>query len=295
MTHCFLLKRVGWHYDSPMVRSLTLALAMAWSICSVCRAEHAVFTRPSPAPQGLFFFLRQDDRIDAHLFSSRDYMLQVLDEGDSGTQQGGTLAEAMRRSGCAAGVNGGYFAADATHTPLGLLRHRGKSITRLATQGFTVAGVLYDTGEKLLLERSHTLSAPIERMQEAIQGGPFLVEQGRLVPGLDRQKAARRTFVATDGKGNWCLAVSSPMSLHQLAEWLATPGAMGAFTVRHALNLDGGTSSAYWDGTDGTYLPSFKPVRNYVGIKPRPAPKADTASPDNTKPATRKAKRASRK
>lgn len=293
MTHCILLEEDGWHYDKPMVRSLTLALAMAWAICSISKAEHAVFTRPSPA-QGLFFFLHQGDRIDAHLFNSRAFMLQVLDEGDSGTQQGGTLAEAMRASGCIAGVNGGYFAADADHTPLGLLRHRGKSVTRLATQGFTVAGVLYDTGEKLALERSHALSTPIEHTQEAIQGGPFLVEHGHIVAGLDKQKLARRTFVATDGKGNWCLAVSSPMSLHQLAEWLATPGAMGTFRVLHALNLDGGTSSAYWDSSDGTHLPSFKAVRNYVGIIARP-PKADTASLDNTKPARQKAKRASRK
>lgn len=272
----------------------TLICALIWVACGCCQAGHLVFTRPAQTT-GLFFFLGQDDRIDAHFFNSRTFMLQVLDEGDSGLQKGGTLANAMRHSGCAAGVNGGYFSADSHHTPLGLLKHQGKTITKIATGGFTVAGVLYDTGQKLALERSKKLTTPIERMQEAIQGGPFLVENGHIVAGLDNKKRARRTFVATDGKDNWCLAVSSPMSLHQLATWLSTPSSMGKFHVKHALNMDGGTSSAYWDGSDGTHLPGFKAVRNYIGIIARPAPKANNAAPNNTQPAKRRAKQASRK
>lgn len=272
----------------------TFFCALFWAACGCCQAGHLVFTRPAQTT-GLFFFLGQEDRIDAHFFNSRSFMLQVLDEGDSGLRKGGTLENAMRRSGCVAGVNGGYFAADSRHTPLGLLKHQGKTVTAIATRGFTVAGVLYDTGQKLVLERSKKLTTPIGRMQEAIQGGPFLVEKGRAVAGLDNKKQARRTFVATDGKDNWCLAVSSPMSLHQLAQWLSTPGAMGQFRVLHALNMDGGTSSAYWDGSDGTHLPGFKAVRNYIGITARPSPKANTALPNNTKPAKQKATQASRR
>lgn len=241
---------------------------IAYLICGSLYAQHAVFTKPTQG-KGLMSLITNNDRIDAHFFTSPASMLQVLDEGNSGSALGGTLEKAMLKTGCTAGVNGGYFAADANHTPLGLLRHAGKTVTPLATQGFTVAGVLYDTGKELKLERVRALSSSVEKMQEAIQGGPFLIDKGLLVGGLDRKKIARRTFVATDGHNKWCIGVTSALTLHDLATWLAKTGALGNFQVYRALNLDGGTSSAYWDSTDNINLPGFKTVRNYIGIKTR--------------------------
>lgn len=270
-------------------------MVWAWLACGLAMAEHAVFVRASQASGPLSFLVRQQDRIDAHFFQSSKWRLVVLDEGNSGSAQGGSLAAAMRHAGCSAGINGGYFAADSARTPLGLLKHRGRAVTRLASRGFTVAGALYDTGQELKLERSLALTSPVEKMQEAIQGGPFLIENGSIVKGLDKRKQARRTFIATNGKGLWCMAVSSPLSLHGLAEWLASPGAMGDFKVQTALNLDGGSSSAFWDASDGTYLPGLKPVRNYIGIIPRPGRKANNGEPRNRQPAKQKAKPASRK
>ena len=206
--------------------------------------------------------------VQAVFFNSQDTALCIADEGP-GKPAYGSLRTAMERLGCKAGVNGGYFSADAARTPLGLLRHAGKSVTPLSTNGFTVSGVLYDTGKDIRLERSKSLSFPVERMQEAIQGGPFLVERGKPVAGLNNVKSARRTFVATDGAGNWCLAVTSPVTLHELADTLAKQGVSGKLKVQTALNLDGGSSSALWEETSGRRMSNLKPVRNYVGIMPR--------------------------
>lgn len=175
----------------------------------------------------------------------------------------------MAQESCTAGVNGGYFSAGTTRTPIGLVRHGGKTISPLGTKGFTVAGVVYDTGRTLCLVRTRHLRAPVEHMREAIQGGPFLVERGQVVPGLEKTRKAARTFIATDGAGSWCLAITTPLTLHELACWLAEPGCMGSFRVHTALNLDGGTSCAFWDKAAGINHTSFKSVRNYVGIKPR--------------------------
>ncbi len=228
---------------------------------------HHCFTREGKSG-GFFSFLSPAPQLDVWFFSSADHGLLVLDEGDKGTRYG-SLEHAMRAGQCLAGINGGYFAADASHSPLGLLRHQGREVSPMASGSFTVAGVLYDTGRELRLERSRRLLTSTSRMREAIQGGPFLVEYGRRISGLNDTKRARRSFVATDGKGNWCLGVSSSMTLHELADWLATPNALGCFRVHAALNMDGGTSSAFWVAEPLVHKPGVKAVRNYIGIVPR--------------------------
>ena len=41
-----------------------------------------------------------------------------------------------------------------------------------------------------------------------------------------------------------------------------------SFKVKTALNLDGGASSAFWCHESGISYPSFKQVRNYLGVAP---------------------------
>lgn len=236
-------------------------------ICCLSYTSHAAyqsFTRHSKQP-GIWGLLSHEKRIDAYFFQADTHALAVLDEGD-GLPKYGSLEVAMKQNSCIAGVNGGYFSSDKKRTPLGLLKHKGKAGHQLSSGAFTVAGVLYDTGENIKLERSTKLSTPISHMVEAIQGGPFLIDNGKAVSGLDNKKIARRTFVATDGDGKWCLATTTPLTLRQLALWLSTPHAMGKFKIQTAMNLDGGTSSAIWIANPRIYKSSFKEVRNYIGI-----------------------------
>lgn len=90
---------------------------------------------------------------------------------------------------------------------LGLIVHGGRQRYRLATGAFTVAGVLSDDGKTIRLERSRALRTPIASMKEALQAGPFLIENGKPVAGLNNSRRARRSFIATDGRGRWCIAV----------------------------------------------------------------------------------------
>lgn len=238
-------------------------------LAAVCSAEHRVFTKERPKETGLVALLTgSKDRIDAHIFQESACGLCVVDEGD-GKPLYGSLEKAMQQNGCAAGVNGGYFSANAARTPIGLVRHGGSTLAPLGTSGFTVVGVVYDTGSAIRLERTARLKTPLSAMREGIQGGPFLVERGSVVPGLEKTRKAARTFIATDGKGRWCVAVTSALTLHELASWLAQKDCMGNFQVHTALNLDGGSSSAFWDKEAGVYRSGFKAVRNYVGVRPR--------------------------
>ena len=268
MTHCVLLPAGQTIYHiKRMARFLFIILFCMLSISS--HAAYQAFTRLSKQP-GIWGLLSHEDRIDAYFFQASTHALMVLDEGD-GVPRYGSLEAAMKKNACEAGINGGYFSADKQRTPLGLLKHRGTCKHHLSKGAFTVAGVLYDTGRDIKLERSSRLSLSTTQMKEAIQGGPFLVDKGSAVAGLDAKKHARRTFVATDGRGTWCIAITSPLTLRQLATWLAKPGTMGKFKVETALNLDGGTSTAIWINTPRIYKVPFKDVRNYVGISRRNA------------------------
>ncbi len=251
----------------PMLRVVLLFLCLfAGQLLAAPQGYYRIWL--GEKPHGLLSLLSRTPHVDAWFFDASRFRLQVLDEGDGGNRYG-SLERAMVAEHCAAGMNGGYFAADDSRSPLGLVLHQGKQVSPMSRGSFTVAGVLYDTGRELRLERSRRLTTSLSRVREGIQGGPFLVEHGRKIAGLNASKRARRSFVATDGKGNWCLAMSSPMTLDELAARLASGKALGSFRVQAALNMDGGTSSAFWVASPQVHKPGVKAVRNYIGIKPR--------------------------
>ena len=67
------------------------------------------------------------------------------------------------------------------------------------------------------------------------------------------------------------LGVCSAVSLAQLGKILALAEAVGKIKVTRALNLDGGSSSAFWfAGKEGVFsVPEQKTVRDFVAIMPR--------------------------
>lgn len=241
-------------------------LIIPFLVCSVslaAHAEHKTFTRK----EGIFSV---SDRINAYFFNSKTHRLVVLDEGDMRKPKYGSLDQAMKKSPCVAGINGSFFGANPEGSPLGIVIQNGKKNFPLATGSFTVSGILWDSGKGIFLQRSKAFASQKGAApREAIQGGPFLVENGKPVAGLNNTKSTYRTFVATDRRGNWCIAMTSPLTLAELASWLATPGCLGQFSVKSALNLDGGSSSSFWCHETGVYFPSMKNVRNYLGVAPR--------------------------
>ena len=88
--------------------------------------------------------------------------------------------------------------------------------------------------------------------------------------GLSDRRSARRTVIATDGKGNWFLAATPAITLAQLATSLSKSEERFGFKIKTALNLDGGSSTSLWfdRGEDKSpfYLREYKPVANYLGL-----------------------------
>jgi exopolysaccharide biosynthesis protein len=201
--------------------------------------------------------------LDVALFSTKSAALRVIDN-PAGDEE---LASVMRRSRGLAGVNGGYF--DPQNAPVGLLICDGKRIAPFRTARL-LSGVLLAAKGRVELLRAGEYSSR-KTVNAALQCGPFLVDGATAVPGLDDTKPARRTFVLTGGSDRAAIGFSSPVTLAQLGDILATVRLAADLKVQRALNLDGGSSSAFWfAGEGGVFsIREQKTVRDFVVLVPR--------------------------
>jgi len=197
------------------------------------------------------------------LFSTKTATVRVIDNPTGNDD----LAAAMRRERCLAGVNGGYF--DPEDKPVGLVISGGKLIAPLR-KARLLSGVLVASAGRVQLLRTAEYS-PKRKTHEALQGGPFLVDRGQPVPGLNDTRPARRTFVLTSGPDRAAAGLCSGVTLAQLAKILATPGIAPDLKVQRALNLDGGSSSAFWFAGERApfSIAEQKTVRNFVAVVPK--------------------------
>jgi hypothetical protein len=211
-------------------------------------------------------------QVTAHLafFTSRAFRLEVVDLGADAEPVYRSLADAFQAKGCVAGVNGGFFHPDLG--PSGLTISEGRRINRLETARL-LSGVVYSDGQGIhLVRRIRFQDRP--GIAALLQSGPYLVEGARAVRGLSASDPNRRTFIATDWRGHWVLgATASSLTLADLAECLASTGALIPWRVDRALNLDGGSSTGFFfdrgAGKAPVVLSPWKRVRNLLGIAPR--------------------------
>lgn len=196
--------------------------------------------------------------IDLALFPAKSAALRVIDNA-SGDEN---LADVMVREKCVAGVNGGYFGTD--FRPIGLRIIDG-AMTSPLVRAHLLTGVLCASSRGIEIVRLGEFSRK-QKLDAAIECGPFLVDLGLRVRGLDDLRTARRTFVAVARGRAAALGISSDLSLAGLSEAL---GALPDFKIWRALNLDGGSSSAFWfrrnDGKAFS-ISEEKAVRDFVGI-----------------------------
>lgn len=202
--------------------------------------------------------------IDLALFSTKSCTLRVIDQPAPPRSD---LAQVMREKKCLAGVNGGYF--DPDYAPIGLLISDGKIIAPLQ-RAKLITGVLAASPREVKILRVHEFSRQ-QKFNAAVQCGPFLVDLGRSVRGLDKTRTARRTFAAVGNVKGAALGFCSDVSLAELAKILATTRLADDFRIERALNLDGGSSSAFWVARESSpfSIPEQKTVRDFVGVVPK--------------------------
>lgn len=200
---------------------------------------------------------------DLAIFSAKSCALRVLD--NPGGEK--NLAEAMEQTKCLAGVNGGYF--DPNFAPIGLRVVDGKTLAPLL-RARLLTGILTASSRGIQIVRLPEFSRK-QKLDTAIECGPMIVDLGTKVRGLDDTRFARRTFVAVDRSNRAALGFCSEATLAGLARILASQFASD-FKIQRALNLDGGSSSAFWlkrkDGA-AISISEQKTVRDFVVVVPK--------------------------
>src|SRR6266487_626963 len=202
--------------------------------------------------------------VDLAIFSTKSCTLRVLQNKDGAD----SLADVMRHEKCLAGVNGGYF--DEKFAPIGLRMANGQMIAPLQ-RARLITGVLVASSRGVQIVRSREFSRRLG-VTAAIQCGPFLVDRGQPVSGLNDSHLARRTFAATTSSSRALVGVCSGVSLAELAKILATTSLAEDLRIERVLNLDGGSSSGFWfarENGSAFSIPENKPVRDFVGIVPK--------------------------
>ncbi len=197
------------------------------------------------------------------IFSAKSCALRIIDNPD-----GERLAGMMRREKYVCAVNGGYF--DEQFKPIGLRIVNSQMLTPLRPARL-ITGVLSASPRDVQIVRAREFSQR-QKIEAAIQCGPFLVDRSQRVGGLNNSQHARRTFAATETNERALLGFCSEVSLADLANILATTPIAADLKIQRAINLDGGSSSAFWFARENGSvfsIPEQKPVRDFVGVLPK--------------------------
>jgi Phosphodiester glycosidase len=201
--------------------------------------------------------------VDVAVFSAKSTALRVVDNPD-----GQSLGAMMKRENFVCGVNGGYF--DTDFKPMGLRVADGTTSSPLR-RARLITGILLQSDRGVDVIRVSEF-ARTKKIVAAIQSGPFLVEGNNRIRGLNDSQLARRTFAAIATNDRALLGVCSDVSLAELANIFATTPLLEDSKILRAMNLDGGSSSAFWfareDGSAFS-ISGRKPVRDFVGVVPK--------------------------
>ncbi|MBV9464241.1 MAG: phosphodiester glycosidase family protein [Verrucomicrobiae bacterium] len=152
-----------------------------------------------------------------------------------------SVADVVSSSKAFAGVNGGFFTE--SFQPDGLYVVDGKLLSKPLNASILSGVLAIDREGRIRIGPRGTSYA---KSKYAFQAGPMLLHPGG-VAGVSRKSTAlaRRTAIAIGKSDELIVLASSAVSLHDLAESLATlPNAFGADEIDRALNLDGGSSTA---------------------------------------------------
>jgi hypothetical protein len=249
-----------------MLVLVSIFLSGVWEVCGGWTLTEG---ESLAAPRGISFTRRiaRDDAnraVELHIigFNANQHTCVVMDNPAGEL----TLATAAKKRGVLAAVNGGYFHPD--RTPLGLVIRDGKTLHPFE-RAKLLSGLVVVTNGRVTLQRACDFKQKAA-VRDALQAGPFLVDKGRSVAGLNATRFAARTVVLQlEGDGRGLLSADS-ITLAGLGDLLATQGVMSDGPVVRALNLDGGSSTGLWVKSEPEfYRRELKDVRNYLGLLPR--------------------------
>ncbi len=202
--------------------------------------------------------------LELAIFSMKACRLRMVDQS---TEPRIDLEEIVAKGNFLAGVNGGYF--DPEYRPIGLRIVDGKIVAPLQ-KARLLSGVLSSTAKKIQISRVSEFSMN-QKLDAAVECGPMIVDAGKAVRGLESTKTARRSFAVVGPGDKAAIGFCSAVTLADLSNIIAVVS-IPDLKIQRAINLDGGSSSAFWfKRANGSAfsIGELKPVRDFVTIVPR--------------------------
>ncbi|HEY0793705.1 MAG TPA: phosphodiester glycosidase family protein [Chthoniobacterales bacterium] len=178
-----------------------------------------------------------------------------------------SVREAVERTQGAAGVNGGYFQPDGQ--AVGWLVANGVTLHRWE-RARLLSGVFWVQNGTPHLQRSD--GQPFSfKVEGAVQSGPFLVDHATPVSGLEATRSAPRTFLYMSRQGRFGIGSAWSATLAETASLLAGLELSPGDRLDRCLNLDGGSSTAFFARTPdpGFDAPGWARLNNCVVIAAR--------------------------
>jgi len=258
---CHYALAARWLYRSLLVLAVGLAASAQaeWKILSAGSEpgyggiEHRhLIVQDAAAPQRVV--------VDVAVFLAKSTALRVIDN-----REGESLTTMMKREKCNSGVNGGYF--DPEFKPIGLRVNDSTTFSPLR-RARLITGILLQSDRGIDVVRVGEFSRA-KKIIAAVQSGPFLVEGNKCIRGLNDSQLARRTFAGIADTNRALIGVCSDVSLAQLANILKGVPVAENSRMRRAMNLDGGSSSAFGfarENGSAFTIPGQKPVRDFVCV-----------------------------
>ena len=218
----------------PNVSStLTVRHAGSWkSVDSGIEYRNLSLERSEPNYSFDLKLVRFDpEQISARIISSGQFQLK-----------GGDAKTLAQRTGAVATINANYF--DEKGKPLAFLKTAGQDINRGVSKHALYTGVFgVRDSTPFIIHRNDFQAAQV---QEALQSGPLLLNQGSAVqamPGVGRY--SRRSVIAVDKQQRLIIGVTDTvlggLSFAELQELFANP--KWQLETPDLLNLDGGGSA----------------------------------------------------
>ncbi len=245
---------------------LVLGLGIAW--CIVSRADIRSEEAMTDGARHVSLKIGGSDGATLSLVCFHEDKFRMMVVGNAGPGKNRRVAGQAEDHKAIAACNGGYFIVG-TLAPLGLEIAQGVATGALGSSGDS--GALFGVrNDQPFIEPEKGFHLTPD-MTSLVQCGPLYVDGGWHFH-VTGEISNNRTFVMTDGQGQWAIGMAEHMSLNQLADLLARPGLLKGFHVQRAMNLDGGPSTGFWwrDKGGGAHEKheSWR-VRNVVLVVPR--------------------------
>ena len=162
------------------------------------------------------------------------------------------IASSRLMDNCTYGANGGFYTED--FKPIGLFISDG-ALLSTAIGNATFNGYFVKTDHFSL-----TRQPPTDSVEFAVQSGPYVTPKSRL--NIKNDTYARRVLVGRSGNTWRFLAITEKENTFSGPILADLPTLLGDLNIDEALNLDGGSASAFYSES-GVRLGELTPIGSF--------------------------------